>query len=170
LLHNRSHEIDVSNGLAEEGKRQKATMSIGIFTDKNHQPTDAEIFETIGQMLPAWQVLIKFIRENYIVQEDFKFLYGKKYGWALRFRISGKLLTSFYPTQNGFTAQVILSPAAIKKAQSMKLGKNVRRVITKAHPYPEGRWLFIPVESERDIRDIQRLLVLKSETKRLRKK
>jgi hypothetical protein len=170
LLHKKSHEINVLNELAEEGKRHKAMMSIGIFTDKNHQPTNAEIFEAIGKMLPAWQVLVKFIRENYAVQEDFKFLYGKKYGWALRFRINGKLLTSFYPTQNSFTAQVILNPAAIKQTQSMKLGKNVRRVITKAHPYPEGRWLFIPVESERDIRDIQQLLELKSETKRLRKK
>jgi hypothetical protein len=145
-------------------------MSIGLFTDKNHQPTDAEIFEAIGKMLPAWQVLVKFIRENYTVQEDFKFLYGKKYGWALRFRINGKLLTSFYPTQNGFTAQVILNPAAIKQAQSMKLGKNVQRAITKAHPYPEGRWLFIPVESKNDIRDIQRLLALRSQTKRHQKR
>jgi hypothetical protein len=145
-------------------------MSIGLFTDKNHQPTDAEIFEAIGKMLPVWQVLVKFMRENYTVQEDFKFLYGKKYGWALRFRINGKLLTSFYPTQNGFTAQVILNPAAIKQAQSMKLGKNVQRAITKAHPYPEGRWLFIPVESKNDIRDIQRLLALRSQTKRHQKR
>jgi hypothetical protein len=145
-------------------------MSIGVFIDKNHQPTDTEVFGAIGPMLPAWQALIKFIRVNYAVQEDFKFLYGKKYGWALRFRISGKLLTSLYPTQNGFTAQVNLSPAAVKQAQSMKLGKNVQQAIAKAHPYPEGRWLFVPVESKNDIRDIQRLLTLRSKTKHLQKR
>jgi hypothetical protein len=145
-------------------------MSIGVFTDKNHQPTDTEISEAIGPMLSAWQSLVKFIRENYAVQEDFKFLYGKKYGWALRFRISGKLLTSLYPTQSGFTAQVNLNPAAIKQAQRMKLGKNVQQAIAKAHPYPEGRWLFVPVESKKDVRDIQRLLALRSETKYLQKR
>lgn len=145
-------------------------MSIGVFTDKNRQPTDTEVFEAIGPMLRVWQVLVKFIRENYAVQEDFKFLYGKKYGWALRFRINGKLLTSLYPTQNGFTAQVNLSPAAIEQAQRMKLGKNVQQVIAKAHPYPEGRWLFIPVESENDIRDIRRLLALRGETKHFQKR
>ncbi len=168
--HRFGQEIDASNGFAADGKRQKTTVSIGVFTDKNHRPTDAEVFEAIGPMLPAWQALTRFIRENYTVQEDFKFLYGKKYGWALRFRIKGKVLTSLYPTQNGFTAQVNLNPAAVKQAQHMKLGKNVQQAIAKAHPYPEGRWLFIPVESKNDIRDIQRLLALRSETKRLWKK
>ena len=145
-------------------------MSIGVFADKNHQPTDTEVSEAIGLMLPAWQVLVKFIRESYPVQEDFKFLYGKKYGWALRFRINGKLLTSLYPTQNGFTAQVNRGPTAIEQAQRMKLSKNVQQAVAKAYPYPEGRWLFVPVESENDIRDIQRLLALRSETKRLQKR
>ncbi len=145
-------------------------MGIGLFTDKNRQPTDTEIFEAIGPMLSVWRVLVKFILENYSAQEDFKFLYGKKYGWALRFRIKGKLLTSFYPTQNGFTAQINLSPAAIEQAQCMMLGQNVQQAIAKAHPYPEGRWLFVPVESENDIRDIQHLLALRSETKRFQKR
>lgn len=145
-------------------------MSIGLFTDKNHQPTDTEVSEAVGPMLPAWQELVKYIRKNYPIQEDFKFLYGKTYGWALRFRIKEKLLTSLYPTQNGFTAQVILSPAAIEQAQLMKPGKNVQQAIAKAHPYPEGRWLFVSVESENDIPDIQILLALRSKTKSLQKR
>ena len=146
-------------------------MSIGIFVDKNHRPADTEVFEAIGPMLPGWKALGRFIRENYsAAQEDFKFLYGKKYGWGLQFRINGKLLTSLYPTQNGFTAQIILNPAAVDRTEVMKLGRKVRQVISAATPYSEGRWLFIPVESASDIRDIQRLLALKSETQGLQKK
>jgi hypothetical protein len=52
----------------------------------------------------------------------------------------------------------------------MKLGKNVQEVIARANPYPEGRWLFIPVKSADDIRDIQQLLALRAETKRLQKR
>jgi hypothetical protein len=144
-------------------------MSIGLFTDKQHRPTDAEVREAIGPRLPLWQELVRFIRETYPTQEDFKFLYGKTYGWALRFRIKGQVLTSLYPTQGGFTAQVNLNPEAVEQAQSMGLGHNVQQAIGRAYPYPEGRWLFIPVESGEDVRDVQRLLALRVETKRLQK-
>jgi hypothetical protein len=137
------------------------TMSIGLFTNKKHQPTDTEIDEAVGSRLLLWQELICHIRKSYAVQEDFKFLYGKNYGWAQRFRIKGQLLTSLYPTEGGFTAQVNLNPEAIEKAQSMELGENVQQAITCAYPYPEGRWLFVPVESEGDLQDVQRLLELR---------
>jgi hypothetical protein len=144
-------------------------MSVGTFTERKHQPTDAEIRQAIGPILPLWQTLIGFIRDKYPVQEDFKFLYGKNYGWAWRFRIRGQFLTSLFPAQGCFKAQVNLSPAAVDVAQGMQLGKNVQQAIAHAHPYPEGRWLFIPVESEQDLQDVQRLLDLRVETKRLLK-
>ena len=145
-------------------------MNISIFSDKKHRPTEKEIVEAIDSLLPVWQELIKHIHDNYHIQEDFKFLYGKRYGWALRFRINGKLLTSLYPTQNGFTVQVNLSAAAIEQVRQMNYGKNVQDAIAKAKPYTEGRWLFIPVESKNDITDIQHLIALRSETKGLKKR
>jgi hypothetical protein len=154
------------NNLIKESKKQETAMSIGTFTDKSHQPTDAEIHKAIGSMLPDWQGLVKYIRETYPVQEDFKFLYGKKYGWALRFRVKGKLLTSLYPTDGGFTVQVNLSQVAIAKTRSMKLGQNVKDAIARAKPYPEGQWLFIPVDSVGDVRDIKNLLALRVDSNR----
>ena len=142
-------------------------MSVGAFTEKNYQPTEAEIGQAIGSKLPLWEALIRLIREKYPVQEDFKFLYGKDYGWGWRFRVKGQLLTSLYPTLGGFTAQVNLSPEAIEKAQGMKLGRNVEQAIARAKPYPEGRWLFVPVETQRDLKSVQSLLALRTETKRL---
>ncbi len=50
----------------------------------------------------------------------------------------------------------------------MRLGENVQQAIARAHPYPEGRWLFIPVESEADMHDIQRLLALRAAERRLK--
>lgn len=144
-------------------------MSVGIFTDKKYQPTDAEILEAIGPKLALWQELVRHIREGYPTQEDFKFLYGKNYGWALRFRIKSQLLTSLYPTQGGFTAQINLGPEAIEQAQAMALGENAQQAIARAHPYPEGRWLFVHIETANDMQDIQRLLALRTETKRLLK-
>ena len=137
-------------------------MSIGAFTNKNYKPTDAEVIEVLGATVQSWQALIQQIRTTYDGQEDFKFCYGKRYGWALRFRVKGGLLTALYPNRNSFTAQVILSRIALRKAQTLKLGNGVRQAIAKAKPYPEGKWLFIPVQSEQDLLDVRHLLELKA--------
>jgi hypothetical protein len=136
-------------------------MGVGIFSDKKHQPTDAEVLEAIGPRLAIWQELADYIRSHYAVQEDFRFLYGRNYGWTLRFRIKSRFLASLYPTQGGFTAHVNLSPEAVEKALGMNLGQNAQQAIARAHPYPEGRWVFVPVESEEDARDIHQLLALR---------
>ena len=142
-------------------------MSIGCFTDKGNHPTEAQILEAVGSRLPLWNELICYIRQSYPVQEDFKFLYGKTYGWALRFRIHGQLLVSLFPTQGGFTTQVNLSSEAIEKALRMKMSKNVQQAIAHANPYPEGRWLFIPIETEKDFADVKRLVAMRVEMKHL---
>lgn len=48
----------------------------------------------------------------------------------------------------------------------MQPGKNVQDAIAGANPYPEGRWLFIPVEPADDVHDVNRLLALQAEAKR----
>ncbi len=136
-------------------------MSIGAFTEKNHQPTRTEVVEVLGAMLQRWQALVQHIRATFHGQEDLKFCYGKQYGWALRFRIKGSLLTALYPARNGFVVQVILSRPALEQAQALTLGDAARQAIARAKPYPEGKWLFIPVQSEQDLRDVQSLLALK---------
>ncbi len=136
-------------------------MSIGVFTDKDHQPTEKEILSAVGPKIHLWETLIEIVRKNYAPQQDLKYLYGKKYGWAVRFRIKEKTLLSLYPAQPGFTVQINLRPGAVRKALGMGMGKNVVDTIAKAHPYPEGRWLFIHVVSKKDVVDIQRMLPLR---------
>ena len=136
-------------------------MSYSAFTDKRREPTATEILDVLGPVAKAWGAFGQHIRETYPVQEDFKFMYGKKYGWALRFRQRGSLLTSLYPASGAFVVQVILGGAALEQAQRSELGENARHAIEAAKPYPEGRWLFIRVESQTDIEDARNLVALK---------
>ena len=136
-------------------------MSIGAFTERNHKPTQTQVVEVLGANLQAWQALLQHIRATYHSQEDLKFCYGKQYGWALTFRIKGSLLTALYPARNGFVVQVILSRLSLEEAQALTLGDAARQAIARAKPYAEGKWLFIPVHSERDLCDVQSLLALK---------
>jgi hypothetical protein len=135
-------------------------VSIGLFVDKANPPTMEQVLEVIGPRRPAWEELVRRVREQFNPQEEFKF-YGKNYGWALRFRKSGKALVSLYPTEGSFTIQIILGGAETRKARALRLGKHVKRIIDEAHAYPEGRWLFIPVKAGKDIKDVGQLLALK---------
>lgn len=138
-------------------------MSIGIFDQKEHPPKETEILTAVGPALGSWKALGQWIEETFPVQRELKYMYGKKYGWALRFQTRGSLLTALYPTHNGFTAQVILNRAALEKAELLKLGESARQAMKRANLYAEGKWLFILVTSERDVADVERLLCLKIE-------
>ena len=136
-------------------------MSYSAFTGKHREPTTMEILDALGPMAKTWGAFRQHLRETYAVQEDCKFMYGKKYGWALRFRQRGRLLTSLYPASGAFIVQVILSGAALEQAQSSELGKNARQAIEAANPYPEGKWLFVRVDSRTDIKDARNMVALK---------
>jgi hypothetical protein len=136
-------------------------MSIGIFVDKEHKPTMEEIFAALGSKRPLWENLTRFVVDNYRTRGDFAF-YGKNYGWALRFRKGGKALLSLYPGKDNFTVQIILGQSGAEKASSLNLSNKVRKILEDAHQYAEGSWLFIKIESEQDLNDIQTLLILKA--------
>ncbi len=138
-------------------------MSVGFFIEKGCPPQELEILTAVGRMLARWHELNRWLSEKCNSRSELKFMYGKKYGWARRFEIRGTLLTALYPTENGFTVQVILNRSALEQSSGVALGKNATQAIYRAHPYPEGKWLFVPVESERDVADVKALLSLKIE-------
>lgn len=142
-------------------------MGLSLFTERKKKPNERQVRQAIGAKFPIWQELILFLCKKYPVMADFKFLYGQNYGWGLRFRIKSQLLTSLYPAEESFYAQVNLSPEGVEGALLMLLGTNARQAIERANPYPEGRWVFIRVESEADAEDVRRLLALRVEERRL---
>lgn len=142
-------------------------MSNSCFADKQHTPTEDEIRAAIGPLLPLWDALVTHIRATYVCDEGWKCLYGKSYGWGLRFRGKGQLLANLYPAEGGFVVQVNLSPEGVEQARALASGTGVPLAIERAHPYPEGRWLFIPVATVDDLRDIKALLALRAQEKRI---
>jgi len=133
-------------------------MSIGCFSDKKHRPAEDEITQALGGWQSAWQSLVQYLRQEFADHEEWKFMYGKRYGWALHMRARRQMVANLYPTGSGFTVQVNLSEPAVQAALQTDLDPFVRQVIESAHPYPEGRWIWIPVESERGLSDIRDLL------------
>jgi len=135
-------------------------MSMGIFTDKEHEPTRKEIAQALGQTSSLWEELIQFISDNYQMEGEF-IHYGKKYGWTRRYRKSGKALTSLFPAKGYFVAQIVLNPPQTEKALGANLSKSTLQMIKEAKAYHDGRWLWINVASKQTLKDVKQLLLIK---------
>ena len=64
--------------------------------------------------------------------------------------------------EDGLTVQVILTDQEVARARALDLSERVRAPMEAAHPYPDGRWLFIPITSRRGAEEVKRILTMKS--------
>ncbi len=135
-------------------------MAIGLFVEKEYQPTESAVLEALGTRRPLWEELTQFIADNYPIPGEWNFG-GKNYGWNLWYRKSGKTLVTLFPQQGYFVAQIVLGENQVEQALELKLGKNVGTVLTETPQLHDGRWLFIKVKTVKDVKDIEQLLHVK---------
>ena len=135
-------------------------MAVGYFLDKEHPPSKEEVKSTLGAKFPLWERIIQFIYDNYELTADFSYG-GRNYGWNLWYRKGGKSLVSLYPQKGGFVAQIVLGNDQTKEALTMKFCKSVDRLVQETPLLHDGKWLFIPVKSMAEAKDVEKLLLLK---------
>ena len=140
-------------------------MAPTVFMDPNHEPSPAEIAAALGPVATLWDSLTAYVEESYGVEPT----YGrpsKRYGWDVKYRKGGRTLLSLTPDEGRFTALVVLGVAEAEAAHDLDLGEHVRTVFEGAEQLHDGRWLFVSVESECDVNDIEALLALKRRPRR----
>jgi hypothetical protein len=128
--------------------------------DRDRSPTAGEIAEVLGSAAPLWERLTGFVETSYEIEPTFV-PPSKNYGWDVKYRKGGKTLVSLTPDTDGFTALVVLGEKETEAARELDFGDHVQGVFDGARQLRDGRWLFVHVESERDVDDIERLLVAK---------
>jgi hypothetical protein len=131
------------------------------FLDRTHEPSRASVRKVLARALPAWDDLEAHLAETYGLKGSLHFMYGERYGWALRFYRSSRLILAMYPNRSHLTVQVILGRAQIAVATAMALPPFIVNVLEAAKDYPEGKWLFIPVRSVKSARELRDLIALK---------
>ncbi len=138
--------------------------------DKSVKPDESVIVERIGtEGWKIWQAVTGFIDENYPGVFTFDdWLYGKKYGWYLRFKKS-KSYCTLYPAENSVVIQIVFGKAERDKAESLldELHPLLREAYEEAETYHDGKWLFIELNNE-ILEDIKRLLTVKRKPKPLK--
>jgi hypothetical protein len=60
-----------------------------------------------------------------------------------------------------FIAQVVLGKTQAERVLSLKLGEKVNKILKETPQLRDGRWLSVPILSEADAEDVERLLLVK---------
>ncbi len=137
------------------------TATESCFTDSRHQPTPEEIRSALGSCFPLWKRLTSFIEKSYRIKGIWSTWGPAKSGWNLRYRRKGKSLTALHPHQERILTQIVLGRNQAERALQLELGEKISQILQNAPQLRDGRWLFIPVTSEFDVKDVEKLLLVK---------
>jgi len=125
------------------------------------EPPNADAFrQALGVTAALWEQCRDIVVDRMGASSDVTWN-GRSEGWALRFRRAGRPFLTLAPRDEGFTGLVILGRAETTEAEGMALSPRIRALLDGARRYPDGTWLFIPVEQSTDVDDILGLLTLK---------
>ncbi len=135
--------------------------------NEDKKPRDKEILGAIGEKgFKAWNDIRKFIETYYDFSPELKF-YGKKYGWTVQYRKSGKTLCSMFPEMGAFTVLLTLGKKEVEMAMKQLGGFNeeVKDKIIKTPQLHDGKWLWIRLSDMSNVDDIKKLIKLKRRPK-----
>ena len=140
---------------------RKTREPFSCFLEREQEPSSDSVRKALGKACPAWDELQGHLREAYGLTGTLHFMYGQRYGWALRFRRGEKLIVALYPNVGRLTVQIVLGRAQVARASAMHLEPNIAKVLRAAKDYPEGRWSFVPVKTRKSARELRDLIALK---------
>jgi hypothetical protein len=132
------------------------------FVDRAHAPEPAAVRKVLARASAAWDYLAAHLAATYGLRSEIHFMYGERYGWALRFDHGGRLVLAMYPNRGRLAVQVVLNRAQVDAAERMRLPEHVVAALKAAKPYPKERWLFIPVRSRADAGELHSVIALKA--------
>jgi hypothetical protein len=94
--------------------------------------------------------------------------FTKKYGWAIRYRKSGRTMSYFFPEQGAYSALLILGKKEAEEVEIMieKLNEQVKSVFKNTEQLHDGRWLWIRILKKSDLNSLKVLLNAKRKPKK----
>jgi hypothetical protein len=138
-------------------------MSVGLilFDDKSKQPTDADLARALKSSFVFWNELKERVAARF---PPLTFEWGftnKTTGWGLRLKHKDRIILYMKPGDGYFLVSFVLGEKAVKAAHEAKVPSSVLTTIDSAKKYAEGRGVRFKVTSARDVRNMERLAVIK---------
>ncbi|MBZ5553090.1 MAG: DUF3788 domain-containing protein [Acidobacteriia bacterium] len=136
-------------------------MALSAFDDKSKLPQEDQLRTTLGKAFVHWNELKKRIGARFSpLSVDWGFS-SKKSGWGLRLRQEMRTVLYMTPCKGYFLASFALGERAVEASHHNDLPVSVLKVIDSATKYAEGRGVRLKVRSAEDVRNIEKLSVIK---------
>jgi hypothetical protein len=121
-----------------------------------------------GDASKKWEEVIHFIKENYNTQENF-LCGGEKYGWAVQYKQNkSTTLFTLCPERRSFTMLLVFGTKELESLEqnAAHLSKEIFEYIKKIHQYHDGKWIWLKVNENTDLKDIYTLMEIKKKPKK----
>lgn len=139
-------------------------MALSVFDDRGRQPTEADLARALKGSFVFWSELKERIASRFA---PLTFEWGftsKTTGWGLRLKHKGRIVLYMTPYKGHFLASFALGETAVQAAHKANLPISILEIIDGSRKYAEGRGVRLKVTSGRDVRQIEKLAVIKMST------
>lgn len=130
-----------------------------LFTDKNKQPVDNDLKESLGVAYPLWQCIKEYVLSKYPNgKEEWS---CSKQGWSYRIKDKKRAILYFLPRDGFFKVAFVFGQKATDKIMNSPISDSIKTELDSAKVYAEGRGIRIAVLDKTIIGDIQELIDIK---------
>lgn len=139
-------------------------------TDPDEPPTPSQLEVWLGKDAYQFsQRITQWIEINDPQTFAPEWLFGgKKYGWSLRYK-KGRSFCTLIPEKNRCAIQIVFGAEERARVETIRteLSESTQQSYDRATTYHDGKWLFLAIDSDEIVNDIERLLAVKRKPKNL---
>lgn len=130
-----------------------------IFTDKNKQPNNDDLIESLGNSYQYWQLIRNYVFSKY--PKGFEEWTCSKYGWSLKIKDKKRAIIYLLPRDRFFKVALVFGPKATDMIMKSQIINSIKTELDSAKVYAEGRGIRIDVKDKMMIGDIKELIDIK---------
>jgi len=136
-------------------------MDTSIFPDKIPVPDQEMVQSAMGTTYPLWQEIRELVTEKYPnALEEWNYP-GPKYGWSFRIRDKKRAILYLLPRNGYFMVAFVFGNAATEQVMMSSVAESIKKELSDARVYAEGRGIRIPVRDSSLLNDFRELISIK---------
>jgi len=128
-------------------------LSYSAFDDRDCQPADSDLAETLGDARHLWDELQSQIEKQFPPLSVNWNYSGKKWGWSLRLKHKKRTVLYMTPRSGHFVVGFALGQKAVDAARDSGLPQSTLDQIEGSQKYAEGRAVRFDVRTGEDLRN-----------------